>query len=92
MLLDLKLREETHGAKSLRDLFQWMNENYAKRGRFFSDSEGVRLAAETISGADFKPFFEKYVAGTEEIPWDQFFGPLACDWPKSPHRWLSPAL
>ncbi len=73
VLLDLKLREETHGAKSLRDLFQWMNENYAKRGRFFSDSEGVRLAAETISGADFKPFFEKYVAGTEEIPWDQFF-------------------
>lgn len=76
VLLDLQLREQTHEAKSLRDLFQWMNENYAKRGRFFPDSEGVRLGAETISGADFKEFFEKYVAGTEEVPWDQFFRPV----------------
>ena len=73
VLLDLKLREVTHGAKSLRDLFQWMNQNYAKRGRFFPDSAGVELAAEAISGGDFKPFFDKYVAGTEEIPWDEFF-------------------
>ncbi len=73
VILDLQLREATHGAKSLRDLFQYMNQTYAKQGRFFDDSEGVRLAAETISGADFKTFFEKYVAGTEEIPWNQFF-------------------
>ncbi len=73
VLLDLQLREATGGRKSLRDLFQWMNQNYAKQGRFFADSEGVRQAAESISGADFRPFFEKYVAGTEEIPWDQFF-------------------
>ncbi len=73
VLLDLELRQVTHGQKSLRDLFQWMNQNYAKQGRFFPDSAGVRQAAETISGSDFKAFFAKYVAGTDEIPWDQFF-------------------
>ena len=28
--------------------FKWMNQNYAKRGKFFSDSEGVREAAEAV--------------------------------------------
>lgn len=73
ILLDLKVREATQGGKSLRDVFRWLNDNYAERGRSFPDSAGVELAAETVSGADFKPFFEKYVAGTEEIPWDEFF-------------------
>jgi predicted metalloprotease with PDZ domain len=73
VILDLQLREVTHGTKSLRDLFQWMNQNYVRQGRFYPDSDGVRLAAEALSGSDFKDFFGKYVAGTDEIPWDQFF-------------------
>jgi len=71
-MLDLALRDSTHGKASLRELFQWMNANYAKKGRYFDDSNGVREAAEAVSHADFAPFFRKYVAGTEEIPWDDF--------------------
>jgi predicted metalloprotease with PDZ domain len=71
--LDLAVREASHGRASLREVFQWMNENYAKKGRFFSDSEGVREAAEAVSHADLGWFFAKYVAGTEEIPWNDFF-------------------
>ena len=48
VLLDLRIRELTGGRKSLRDLFQWMNDHYARQHRFFPDSEGVELAAETI--------------------------------------------
>jgi predicted metalloprotease with PDZ domain len=33
----------------------------------------VREAAEAVSHADLGWFFAKYVAGTEEIPWDEFF-------------------
>jgi len=73
VLLDLAMREQSHGQKSLRDLFQWMNENYAKQGKFFDDSEGVRQAAEAVTGASFAEFFRKYVRGTEEIPYDTFF-------------------
>jgi predicted metalloprotease with PDZ domain len=71
--LDLAVREASHGQASLREVFQWMNQNYAKKGRFFSDSNGVREAAEAVSHADLGWFFIKYVSGTEEIPWNDFF-------------------
>jgi predicted metalloprotease with PDZ domain len=72
IMLDLAVREASHGQASLREVFQWMNQNYAKKGRFFPDSDGVREAAESVSHADLGWFFAKYVAGTEEIPWNDF--------------------
>jgi predicted metalloprotease with PDZ domain len=71
--LDLALREASHDHASLRELLEWMNLHYAKQHRFFNDSEGVRQAGEAVSHADLGGFFTKYVAGTEEIPWDDFF-------------------
>jgi predicted metalloprotease with PDZ domain len=72
--LDLAVRDASHGHASLREVFQWMNQNYAKKGKFFNDSNGVREAAEAVSHADLGWFFSKYVAGTGEIPWNDFFG------------------
>lgn len=72
VILDLAMRDFSAGAVSLRDLFQAMNRD-AQQGKAFADSEGVRQAAEKVSHADFKTFFEKYVAGTDEIPWNDFF-------------------
>jgi len=71
--LDLAVREASHGQASLREVFQWMNQNYARKGRFFSDSSGVREAAESVSQADLGWFFTNYVEGTDEIPWNDFF-------------------
>ena len=71
-MLDLAIRDASHDRASLRELFQWMNANYAKKGRFFDDSNGVREAAEAVSHADLGWFFTKYVAGREEIPWNDF--------------------
>ena len=31
VLLDLKIREESKSTASLRELFQWMNEHYARQ-------------------------------------------------------------
>lgn len=73
VLLDLTVREQSHGQASLRDVVNWMNRNYAQKGQFFDDSRGVRDAAEAVSHADLATFFDKYVAGTEEIPWNDFF-------------------
>ncbi len=72
IMLDLAVRQATSGQASLREVLQWMNDNYAKKGRYFDDSKGVREAAEAVSHADLSEFFAKYVAGTEEIPWDDF--------------------
>ena len=74
--LDLVVRQASHDRCSLRDVLQWMNLHYARQGRFFNDSEGVRQAAEAVAHADLGWFFTKYVAGTEEIPWDDFFRPV----------------
>ncbi len=71
--LDLAVREASHGQASLREVFQWMNQNYAMKERFFPDSDGVREAAEAVSHADLGWFFAKYVSGTEEIPWNDLF-------------------
>ncbi|MGZ7100303.1 MAG: M61 family metallopeptidase, partial [Candidatus Angelobacter sp.] len=73
VLLDLTVREQSHGQASLRDVLQWMNRNYAQKGTFFDDSRGVRDAAEAVTHADLANFFQQYVAGTEEIPWNDFF-------------------
>lgn len=73
IILDLAVREASHGQQSLREVFQWMNANYAKQGQFFPDSDGVRRAAEAVSQTDLSEFFAKYVQGTEEIPWNDFF-------------------
>lgn len=73
VLLDLKMRDATDDRATLQDLFRWMNLNYAKQGKFFPDSGGVREAMETLTHADFDEFFEEYVSGTAEIPWDVFF-------------------
>jgi predicted metalloprotease with PDZ domain len=73
VMLDLAVREASDGRASLREVMQWMNENYAKKGRFYNDSAGVLEAADAVSHSDLTSFFTKYVSGTEEIPWDDVF-------------------
>lgn len=76
VLLDLRMRAASHDQANLQMLFHWMNEHYAKAGKFFPDTEGVRQAAETLSHADLRDFFANYVSATQEIPWDTFFAPV----------------
>ena len=73
LILDLKIRDASQGRASLREVFQWMNQQYAQAGKFFADSDGVRAAAEAVCHQDLGDFFQKYVAGVNEIPWDEFF-------------------
>jgi predicted metalloprotease with PDZ domain len=72
IMLDLAVRQGSHDEASLREVMQWMNLNYAKKGRFFDDSNGVREASEAVCHCDLGSFFTKYVAATEEVPWDDF--------------------
>jgi|HubBroStandDraft_6_1064221.scaffolds.fasta_scaffold02161_9 predicted metalloprotease with PDZ domain len=72
IMLDLAVRDASHGQVSLREVLQWMNAHYAKSNLFFDDSNGVRAAAEAVCHSDLGPFFSKYIAGTDEIPWDDF--------------------
>jgi predicted metalloprotease with PDZ domain len=73
ILLDLRMRQLTNGNKSLRDLFHYMNDEYAKQHRYFPDSAGVEAAAEKVTGQSFADFFNDYVSGFKELPYDEFF-------------------
>jgi len=73
VMLDLAVRDVSDDKASLREIFQWMNRNYAQMGKFFPDSDGVRQAAEAVSHTDLESFFTKYVAGTEQIVWNDIF-------------------
>jgi predicted metalloprotease with PDZ domain len=76
VLLDLKMRTATDDHASLEALFRYMNQHYAKQGKFFADSAGVRESAETLAHTSLQDFFSNYVSGVREIPWNDFFAPV----------------
>ena len=76
ILLDLKIRAATNDHASLQALFRYMNQHYAKQGKFFDDTAGVRESAETVAHTNLEDFFSNYVSGVREIPWDDFFAPV----------------
>ncbi|MFZ3216814.1 MAG: PDZ domain-containing protein [Candidatus Acidiferrales bacterium] len=71
-MLDLAIRDATDDRKSLDDVLRQMNEEYAMQGRFYDDSHGVEAAAEEVAGVKYDDFFRRYVAGTDDIPYDKF--------------------
>jgi predicted metalloprotease with PDZ domain len=72
VMLDLAIRDSTDNHKSLDDVMRRLNDEYAKQGKFYNDSEGVRAVVEEVAGKSFEEFFSRYVAGMREIPYDTF--------------------
>jgi len=72
VMLDLAIRNATDNRKSLDDVLRGMDDDYARRDRFYDDSAGVEREAEKVAGRSFKTFFQKYVSGTDDIPYGDF--------------------
>ena len=70
-LLDIVIRDLTNNTKSLDDVLRGLNRDFAKQGKFYRDSLDVRLEAEKVVGGSLAEFFEKYVAGTDPLPYQQ---------------------
>ena len=78
MLLDLEIRSATHGEKSLDDVMRLMYRKfyespattYYLHGRGYTEKD-ILDAVNQVSGADFTPFFRKYIAGTTPLPYKQ---------------------
>jgi predicted metalloprotease with PDZ domain len=79
-LLDLEIRHRTQNQRSLTDVFSYLLKTYGLPKPGFEETHGFRDAVELITrqaspgNADFSDFFSKYVAGVEEIPWNDFLG------------------
>ena len=80
VMLDIIIRDKTENRASLDDVLRSLNRQFAQRGRFYNESEGLRAVAESVirdkapeSQADLKNFFARYVSGTNEIPFADIF-------------------
>jgi predicted metalloprotease with PDZ domain len=74
ILLDVLIRDATDNRKSLDDLLRILNNNYAMKNRFYDNSAAIEGVASAISGKSFEQFFQRYVAGTDEVPFSEIFG------------------
>ncbi len=77
MLLDLETRSRTQGRKSLLDVVRLMYHKFYEApattyygpGRGYEEGD-ILAALNEVTGSDFAPFFERYVRGTEALPYD----------------------
>lgn len=70
-LLEIELANRTGGAKGVDDVLRLMWQRTRDDNAAF-DSEGIRKVCEEVGGGSFQDFFDKYVYGTDEIPFEEF--------------------
>jgi predicted metalloprotease with PDZ domain len=76
--LDLHIRGLTRGAKSLDDVLRLLktrtwdapSSSYYLQGRGYTEAD-VERAASDVAGVDLKPWFDRYVGGTDDLPWQE---------------------
>jgi predicted metalloprotease with PDZ domain len=69
LLLDLEIRKQSKGAKSLDDVMRYLFAEFYKRGHNYTP-EDFQKACELMAGSSLEQFFAKYVRGREELDYD----------------------
>jgi predicted metalloprotease with PDZ domain len=74
-MLDLAIRHASGNTHSLDDVMRRLNEDYARRGRFFAASDlGAIISSVAPAFSDLDRFFTDYVTGTRELDYDTYLG------------------
>ncbi len=69
LLLDLRIRDLSNGARSLDDVMRYLYTEHAKRNRNFTPTDFQR-AAELAAGQSMDDFFSRYVRGRAELDYN----------------------
>lgn len=82
LALDLTIREETGGRRSLDDVMRTLWQRYGRDfyegkalGQGISEAEAEVLFDE-VTGLKLKRFFDRYVHGTDDLPLDKLLAPF----------------
>jgi len=80
LALDLSIRAKTGGKQSLDDVMRILWQRYGADfyhggGRGVTPAE-VEALFDEVSGGRFKPFFDKYVRGTDDLPLAKLLAPF----------------
>jgi len=79
VLLDIEIRDRTDNQHSLDDVLRAMNVDFARAGKFYHDSQDIRLTAEKTSGIPLETFFSRYVSGAEPLPYRDYFSRIGLE-------------
>jgi predicted metalloprotease with PDZ domain len=78
MLLDMTIRSESGGAKSLDDVMRHLYNEFYKRGKNFT-SVDFQKACELMAAKSLDDFFAKYVRGRDEIDYNSIVTPFGIE-------------
>ncbi len=81
LLLDLKIRAMTENKKSFDDVMRHLYKTYvtdpAEKGKGWIGTgfprDGILKALNDATGKDFKDFYDRYISGSEELPYKEVF-------------------
>ena len=76
--LDLQIRSRTENRSSLDDVMKQMYSKFGLTGIPYTMNDVIRIVSR-MTGADFKPFFRKYVTGTEQLPLAEYLKEAGVD-------------
>ncbi len=71
-LLTLEIARRTAGAKSLDDVIRLMWTRTLEQGATFASAD-IRAVCEEVAGGSLEEFFDRYVFGTDDIPFEDFY-------------------
>jgi predicted metalloprotease with PDZ domain len=74
-LLDLLIRSRHENKRSLDDVMRQMWQQFGKDEIGFTP-EQLRNVIESVAGEDLSDFFDRYVDGTAELPFDEYLEPF----------------
>ncbi len=74
-LLDLKIRAEYNNTRSFDDVMRQLWLDFGKDEIGFTSAQ-LQAVIENIADADLHDFFDKYVDGTEELPFEEYLEPF----------------
>lgn len=96
MLLDLKIRQATKGAKSLDDVMRYLyNQFYKKQDRGFSEAEFENVCSQ-VAATNLTEFFNTCIRSTAKLPNDEILASVGFEVqdrsPKTKAAWLGAGL
>ena len=74
MYLDHLIQQETHGQKSLEDVFGYLYQRYKNSGHVVTPFD-LQRALDQVTGKSHADIFGKYVYGNQRIPVEDFLTP-----------------
>ncbi len=72
-LLDIEIRKDSGGAKSLDDVMRFLYNEFYKKNKNYTPEDYQKIA-EMMARKSLDDFFKKYVRGTEEIDYNAILG------------------